>query len=46
VREEIAVRNIDAISAVNGRIAKRRRWRSLWQRLWALVPRREFGDMS
>jgi hypothetical protein len=40
------VRDIDAITAVNARIAKRRRWRSRWQRLRALIPRWEFGDMT
>jgi hypothetical protein len=40
------VRDNDAISAVNAGIAKRRRWRSIWQRLRALIPRWEFGDMS
>lgn len=40
------MRDIEAISAVNARIAKRRRWRSVWQRLRALLPRWEFGDMS
>lgn len=40
------MRDLEAIAALNQRIATRRRWRGLVQRLLALLPRWDFGDMA